>query len=235
MAHLAAHGAYESQSDVQRILQTNVVGTFNLLAASVKVGVSAFVSAGSSSEYGFKTEPMRETDRLEPNSFYAVAKAAQTHLCSHVAGREQMGIGVFRLLAVYGPWEGPRRLIPTILRRTRAGLPLEMVAPDVARDFIFIDDVIETLLNFGAVSQLRGAVINLGTGRRRRWRSRDGDTRTVWQRLRCAGAAWRRRWDDAAGRRSGKKKRLLGWSRHAFRDSLAKTAAWMASTGTLAA
>ena len=55
-------------------------------------------------QYGYKTEPMRETDRLEPNSVYAaVAKAAQTHLASLSAAKGGMAIVTFRLFSVYGP------------------------------------------------------------------------------------------------------------------------------------
>jgi nucleoside-diphosphate-sugar epimerase len=82
VVHLATHGAYEWQAEEARILETNILGTFHLLQASQDAGVRVFANAGSSSEYGYKTEPMREADRLEPNSVYAVAKAAQTHLAS---------------------------------------------------------------------------------------------------------------------------------------------------------
>src|SRR5688500_7874751 len=52
--HLAAYGAYESQADARAILQTNILGTYNLLEASADEGVEVFVNTGSSSEYGFK-------------------------------------------------------------------------------------------------------------------------------------------------------------------------------------
>src|ERR1700722_1235271 len=59
--HLATHGAYESQADVRSILTTNILGTLNLLEASAAAGAAAFVATGSSSEYGFKNEPMCES------------------------------------------------------------------------------------------------------------------------------------------------------------------------------
>jgi nucleoside-diphosphate-sugar epimerase len=164
VVHLATHGAYEHQADAAAILQTNILGTYHLLDACAAAGVEVFVSAGSSSEYGFKTHRMQETDRLEPNSIYAVGKAAQTHLCQFVAQRASFGVVVFRLFSVYGPWEEPTRLMPTLLRRARAGFSLEMVAPRVVRDFIYIDDVVDALLRFSAATKLRGEVINLGTG-----------------------------------------------------------------------
>ena len=48
--HLAAHGAYSWETDVDRIFATNVTGTVNLLRAGLATGFEAFVNAGSSSE-----------------------------------------------------------------------------------------------------------------------------------------------------------------------------------------
>src|ERR671938_597453 len=75
-----------------------------------------------------------------------------------------MAVVVFRLFSVYGPWEEPTRLVPTMIRRARAGLPLEMVSPRTARDFVYVDDVLDALAGFGRLEGLSGEVINLGSG-----------------------------------------------------------------------
>src|SRR5581483_11266943 len=72
--HLAAHGGYPFQKDARQILETNLLGAHNILEACADSPCRLTVHARSSSEYGLKTEPMRETDRLEPNSYYAVRK-----------------------------------------------------------------------------------------------------------------------------------------------------------------
>jgi UDP-glucose 4-epimerase len=235
VVHLAAHGAYEHQSDFRAMVQSNILGTHHLIEASIHVGARAFVSAGSSSEYGFKTDPMRETDRLDPNSFYAVSKAAQTHLCTLAGGREGLGVAVFRLFSVYGPWEQPTRLIPTLIRRARAGLPLEMVAPAVARDFVFVDDVLEALLDFGRVAELRGDVINLGTG------VETPLNEVVAAVLELTGSRSEVRWGAMRPRRwdtdrwvadPAAAQRLLGWRpTHDLRGGLRTMAAWMKERG----
>jgi dolichol-phosphate mannosyltransferase len=46
----------------------------NLVRACLRTGFDAFVNAGSSSEYGFKKKAPRETEWVEPNSHYAIAK-----------------------------------------------------------------------------------------------------------------------------------------------------------------
>ena len=78
--HLAAHGAYSWQRDSERIMQTNLVSTVRLLAACERIGFESFVHAGSSSEYGFQDHAPVESELPEPNSDYAVMKAAATSL-----------------------------------------------------------------------------------------------------------------------------------------------------------
>jgi nucleoside-diphosphate-sugar epimerase len=233
--HLAAYGAYERQADARTILRTNVLGTYNLLESAAESGALLFVNTGSSSEYGFKTEPMRETDRLEPNSFYAVAKASQTHLCSLFARRRALATVVFRLFSVYGPWEEPSRLMPTLIRRARADLPLQMVGPEVARDFVYVEDVLEALLAFPALADVSGEVINLGSGRQTTLAEvvatvvelTGSRSAVLW------GAMERRQWDtDRWSADAGKASRLLGWTaRHSLRQGLQRLAEWMTLVG----
>src|SRR5205807_1806487 len=113
--HLAAHGAYSWQSDARRIAETNLLGTIALADACAAVDVEALVHAGSSSEYGPKDHPPAESEALAPDSAYAVATAAATHYCAHVARSRDLAAVTLRLYSAYGPWEEPRRLVPTLL------------------------------------------------------------------------------------------------------------------------
>jgi nucleoside-diphosphate-sugar epimerase len=233
--HLATHGAYESQADARAILQTNILGTYNLLEASAAARVRVIVNTGSSSEYGYQVVPMRETSRLEPNSFYAVAKACQSHLCAFAAKKWQLGIANLRLFSVYGPWEAPTRLMPTLIRRARAGLPLEMVAPNVARDYVYVDDVVEALLDFARLARLPGEVINLGSG----VEASLAEVVTVVTELLGSssevrwGAMPARHWDTTRWSADPRKAaQLLKWHpRHTLRDGVAKLASWMQARG----
>lgn len=163
--HLAVHGAYSTQTDLGQMVQTNIIGTINLVEACLKAGFEAFVNTGSSSEYGFKDHAPSETDRLDPNSYYAVTKASATLFCRHIAQGRGVHLPTLRLYSVYGPWEEPTRLLPTlVLRGLRGELP-PLVGPDIARDFIYVADVIEAyLLAAMRPDQESGAVYNVGTG-----------------------------------------------------------------------
>ena len=233
--HLAAYGAYESQADARRVLETNILGSYNVLEACMAGSARVIVNTGSSSEYGYYDAPMRESDVLAPNSIYSVAKAAQTHLCSLLAQNGKCGLATFRLFSVYGTWEEPTRLFPTVIRRARAGLPLEMVAPETARDFVCVDDVIDALVNFQALERVKGEVFNLGTGIQ-------STMRDVVAAVQAAvgtqseikwGAMNARKWDAKNWQADATKaRRELNWKpRYSLSEGVAIMAAWMAKIG----
>jgi dolichol-phosphate mannosyltransferase len=164
--HLAAHGAYSWQTDVHDIFAVNVLGSAALIDAARRADVRAFVQAGSSSEYGFKDHAPAEDERPEPNSAYAVAKAAATHYATFVGRRDGASIVTLRLYSIYGPWEDPGRLMPTLAACGLEGRLPPLVAPDTARDFVHVDDACDAFLRAAASEQVEpGAVFNVGSGR----------------------------------------------------------------------
>lgn len=162
--HLASYGAYPYQKNVEKILKTNVFGTWNLLKSLSNHKYKLLVNTGSSSEYGFKKNPMKETDLLEPASYYAVAKCTQTHLCSHMAKESNRPIVTLRPFSVYGPYEEPSRLIPTLLKSLYLGEKMSLTSPNTARDFIYVDDMVDAYLKIEELKKYQGMVFNIGTG-----------------------------------------------------------------------
>ncbi len=163
--NLAAHGAYPWQSDLRSMLMTNLFGTVNLLEAAVSTGIEAFIQTGTSSEYGAKDHSAPETEWLEPNSHYAVTKASATLFCRYTGQSTGLGVRTLRLYSVYGPWEEPTRLMPTlVIRGLRGELP-KLVSPETARDFVYVDDVVDACITAAAAGgQEPGVVYNVGTG-----------------------------------------------------------------------
>jgi UDP-glucose 4-epimerase len=164
--HLAAHGAYSWQRDPELIMQTNLVATVRLLAACQGHGFNAFVHAGTSSEYGFQDHAPSEGELSEPNSDYATMKAAATMHCRFVAQRDDVHVVTLRLYSVYGPWEEPGRLMPTLVARGLEGRLPPLVSPDTPRDFVSVRDTERAfLLAAGRDGVERGSVFNIASGR----------------------------------------------------------------------
>jgi len=230
--HLAAHGAYSFETDVQEIVRTNVVGTVNLLEAVRAVGFEAFVNAGSSSEYGFQDHSPAEDERPEPNSDYAATKLAATQFCRQVARREGLHVVTLRLYSVYGPYEDPRRLLPTLIDRALSGTLPPLVSPGVARDFVYVDDVTDAFLRAAQGPRTdAGETYNVGTG----VQTTIQDAVEVARRLLDVSEEPRwaslpnRSWDTERWVADARKIRnVLGWApRHTFEEGFLRMAEWM--------
>jgi dolichol-phosphate mannosyltransferase len=230
--HLAAYGAYSWQGDAQRIVQTDIVGTVNLLEASLRQGVAAFVNAGSSSEYGLKDHAPAEDEWLDPNSLYGVAKASATQYCRYAGVSRQAPVTTLRLYSVYGPWEDPRRLVPALVTHGLEGKLPPLVSPDTARDLVHVDDATGAfLLAAASAAQHPGEVFNVGSGEQVTVRAVVEAARTE---LRIAaqpewGTMQARSWDASTWVADCRRiARELGWRpRVTVRDGLRGLAEWI--------
>ncbi len=162
--HLAAHGAYSWQTDIDQIVRTNVLGTVNLIDACARVGFDRLIHTGSSSEYGFTDHAPAESEWVDPNSAYAWSKASATQFCRYVARHRHLNVVTLRLYSVYGPFEEPRRLIPSLIVRALDGRLPPLVAPDTVRDFVYADDVCDAILRAATMPLPPGEVLNIGSG-----------------------------------------------------------------------
>ena len=166
--HLAAHGNYSWQTDLRTMIGTNYATAISLIEACDAADVETLVNVGSSSEYGLKNHPAREDDAIEPNSDYAATKAAATLMFQSRARRSGRKMPTLRLYSVYGHWEEPDRLLPRLISRGLDGGWPSLVNPTVARDLIFVDDVVDAL-SAAAAARLDdpGTIINIASGQQK--------------------------------------------------------------------
>lgn len=164
--HLAAHGAYPIQLDLNKMIDVAIKGTLNLLFASKNIDYDIFVNTGSSSEYGLKKRSMKEDDLLEPVTFYAATKASSTLLCQVFAKQYKKNVVTYRPFSVFGPYEEPTRFIPTIIRNAFSDKPIDLTESEIRHDFIYIDDVVDAYIaSIKNKNNLRAKIINLGSGK----------------------------------------------------------------------
>jgi dolichol-phosphate mannosyltransferase len=162
--HLAAYGAYSGQQDMEQMASTNLLGCAALLDACAQTGIGAFVNAGSSSEYGLKDHAPDEDEALNPNSHYAITKAAATHYCRFISRAGGPNAVTARLYSVYGPYEDPGRLIPTLIANGLNGKLPPLVSPETARDFVFVDDAVDAMIGLASAAVPRGSIYNVCSG-----------------------------------------------------------------------
>lgn len=230
--HLAAHGAYSWQRSAVRMIETNVGGLANVLDSALDAGAHAIVTTGSSSEYGLKDHAPPEHELPEPNSAYAATKAAATLWCGWVARERQAAITTLRLYSAYGPWEEPRRLVPALVLAGMEGRLPPLVDPAIARDFVYVEDVVDALLLAAAGARPgEGAVYNVGSGTQTTLRELVEVARRVFaiEREPEWGSFPARDWDTSVWVSDPRRiEAALGWRAHTpLADGLAATAAWL--------
>lgn len=145
--HLAAQaGVRYSIENPRSYLESNIVGTFELLEAARAYPPAHLLLASTSSVYGANEEmPYRETDKADHQlSFYAATKKsteAMAHSYAHLFG---LPTTMFRFFTVYGPWGRPDM---ALFKFTKAILRGEFIDVynhgDMKRDFTYIDDLVE--------------------------------------------------------------------------------------------
>lgn len=160
--HLAQYGGNRGEADPAEVRRVVIDGTSALYEACAKLGaLEAIVHAGSSSEYGTKTEPMQETTLPEPNSFYGLAKLWATLYGEHLRREQHLPITTLRLFSVYGPYEAKARLVPAVILALMDGKTPTLANPKTGRDFVHVDDVVRAFMM--AVGKPKG-IYNIGTG-----------------------------------------------------------------------
>jgi nucleoside-diphosphate-sugar epimerase/glycosyltransferase involved in cell wall biosynthesis len=161
-----AYGAYSFERNAERIYETNFLSVVTLAGMLAERSISAFIHAGTSSEYGTNSAQPSEDAPADPNSHYAVSKAAVASYLRYMGEHRAFPCANLRLYSVYGPLEDTSRLIPNLLRKGLAGEYPEFVDPRTSRDFVHVDDVCAAFILAAAKMnpQIFGASFNVGTG-----------------------------------------------------------------------
>jgi UDP-glucuronate 4-epimerase len=157
--HLAAQaGVRYSLSHPHAYTQANVEGTLAVFEAARAMPVGNLLYASSSSVYGGNTKvPFSEADPvLRPVSLYAATKRANELMAQTYAHLFAMPLTGLRFFTVYGPWGRPDMAYYKFTQALFAGREIEVYdAAHMARDFTYVDEVVEAVLRLLALPPAR--------------------------------------------------------------------------------
>jgi nucleoside-diphosphate-sugar epimerase len=168
--HLAgATGARQGNTgwaEVHRSVEVNLCGTLNLLEAVAESGASTrvFLRAGGLAEYGAGPTPYVETQREQPLSAYAASQVAATHALQVLQPRLPFAAITLRPALLYGPAQSPSFFIPGLIVSCVHRTPFRMTAGAQRRDLLYVEDAVDACLRAAVRADLRGAVLNVGSG-----------------------------------------------------------------------
>jgi len=125
-------------------LETNVLGTQNLLEAARRHGVGRFVQVSTDEVYGSlgpHDPPFTEESPLAPNSPYAASKASADLLCRAYHETYGMPVIVTRCSNNYGPYQFPEKLIPSFIHNAFHDRPVPLCGDGLnVRDWLHVED-----------------------------------------------------------------------------------------------
>lgn len=168
--HLAAMvGVQESIDNPRGCIETNVIGTLNVLEAAADARVRKLIFASSAAIYGNDPPvPTAETAPPGPKSPYAMTKLDGEYLCEMFLRAERLKTATLRFFNVFGPGQDPASpyaaAVPTFLRRAICGEAVTIFGDgEQTRDFVYVQDIVSSLLFVAEDSDLTGA-FNCGYG-----------------------------------------------------------------------
>jgi UDP-glucose 4-epimerase len=169
--HLAAYAAEGLSHFIKRFnFQNNVVGSINLINASVNHDVKCFVFTSSIAVYGANQLPMTEDQVPQPEDSYGIAKYAveQELKCTH----EMFGLNyvIFRPHNVYGEYQNIgdkyRNVIGIFMNQIMQGKPLSVFGDGTqTRAFSYIKEISGIIASAAETPAAFGEVFNVGADR----------------------------------------------------------------------
>jgi UDP-glucuronate 4-epimerase len=146
IVHLAGQaGVRYSLENPRAYLDSNIVGTFNIMEAARELGVEHLLMASTSSVYGANEEmPYRETDKVDMQlTFYAATKKANEAMGHSYAHLWNLPTTMFRFFTVYGPWGRPDMALFRFVDGILNDRPIDIYNHgEMFRDFTYVDDLV---------------------------------------------------------------------------------------------
>src|SRR5438309_4828312 len=148
-------------------VETNVRGTLNVLEAARSNGIQQVIHTSTSEVYGTAVSvPIQESHPLQGQSPYAASKIAADMMAEAYHRSFGLPVVILRPFNTYGPRQGERAVIPTIVTQLLSGstsLRLGRVTP--RRDLNYVSDTVDAFLAIGqAQGSIWGQVFNAGSG-----------------------------------------------------------------------
>ena len=148
--HLAAQAGVRYSIENPKIyLNSNIVGTFNVIECAKKLKIKHLIIGSSSSVYGAnKKFPFQEIDKTDRQiSFYAATKKSTENIAHSYSSLWKIPITVLRFFTVYGPWGRPDMAYFKFTKNILRGKKIDVYNKGkMYRDYTYIDDIVDGIV-----------------------------------------------------------------------------------------
>ena len=148
--HLAAQAGVRYSIENPKIyLNSNIIGTFNVIECAKKLNIKHLIIGSSSSVYGAnKKFPFQEIDKTDRQiSFYAATKKSTENIAHSYSSLWKIPITVLRFFTVYGPWGRPDMAYFKFTKNILRGKKIDVYNKGkMYRDYTYIDDIVDGIV-----------------------------------------------------------------------------------------
>jgi NAD dependent epimerase/dehydratase len=154
-----------SYAHPSEVVETNVIGTLNVLLAGREAGVERIVHTSTSEVYGTALRvPIDEAHPLQGQSPYSASKIGADKLAESFYRSFELPVVTLRPFNTYGPRQSARAVIPTIITQALTRDVIQLGNLEARRDLTYVADTVAGFLLAAEVPGLEGETINLGAG-----------------------------------------------------------------------
>ncbi|HNB51072.1 MAG TPA: SDR family NAD(P)-dependent oxidoreductase [Anaerolineales bacterium] len=147
------------------VVETNVIGTLNILLAAQDTGVERVIHTSTSEVYGTALRvPIDETHPLQGQSPYSASKIGADKLAESFYRSFNLPVVTLRPFNTYGPRQSARAVIPTIITQALTQPAIQLGNLDARRDLTYVSDTVAGYLRVAETPGVEGETFNLGTG-----------------------------------------------------------------------
>ena len=147
------------------VVETNVIGTLNVLMAARELGVERLVHTSTSEVYGTALRvPIDEEHPLQGQSPYSASKIGADKIAESFYRSFDVPVVTVRPFNTYGPRQSARAVIPTIITQALTQDMIFLGNLKARRDLTYVSDTVAGFLLAGVAAKVEGSTINLGAG-----------------------------------------------------------------------
>ena len=147
------------------VVETNVMGTLNVLLAARDGAVSRVVHTSTSEVYGTAQRvPIDENHPLQGQSPYSASKIGADKIAESFYRAFNLPVVTLRPFNTYGPRQSTRAVIPTIITQALSKDVVSLGNLDALRDLTYVSDTVAGFLRVAQTPNVEGETFNLGTG-----------------------------------------------------------------------
>lgn len=148
----------------REVVETNVIGTLNVMMAANENGVEKVVHTSTSEVYGTAIYvPIDENHPLQGQSPYSASKIGADKIAESFYRSFDLPVAIIRPFNTYGPRQSARAVIPTIVTQTLTGDKVYLGSLHPTRDYTYVEDTINAFIKVAESRNSIGEVINVGS------------------------------------------------------------------------